>query len=174
MPGLARGSARLDNDRDAKYLPRWVCRAPLFALAACQNDAPAQMTDLAAFPGWLERYAAAWRSNNPRQIGRLFAADAVYRWHPWDTEESAAIGRRRIVDAWLEKQDPPPRVAVSAEAVATQGDLGIARCITSYLGEDRRPRAVFHNVFFVQLNGRDRCYDFVKDYMEAPMGGRSP
>lgn len=124
--------------------------------------------NLTAFQGWLERYAAAWRSNEPGQIGRLFAADAVYRWHPWDNDGDAAIGRQSIVDAWLEKPDPPDSWHLQAEAVAIREDVGIARCITTYLGEDRRPRAIYYNVFFVRLNGDGECYDFVEYYMEAP------
>jgi hypothetical protein len=126
------------------------------------------MTQMAALVDWLKRYEAAWRSLDPGQIGDLFAPDAVYRWHPWDGDGDAAIGRQTIVEAWLEKQDPPDSWRFQAEAVAIQDDLGIARCITTYLGKDRRPRATYHNVFFVRLNDDGQCYDFVEYYMEAP------
>jgi hypothetical protein len=129
------------------------------------------LTDLTALQGWLERYEAAWRSNDPGEIGGLFAAEAVYRWHPWDKDADAAIGRQSIVEAWLDKQDPPDGWQIRAEAVATHDDLGVARCITTYLREDRWPRAVYHNVFFVRLNDDGRCYDFVEYYMEAPLDG---
>ena len=44
---------------------------------------------------WLDRYVAAWRSYDVDEIGDLFAADAVYRYHPWD--EDPVRGREAIV-----------------------------------------------------------------------------
>ena len=35
---------------------------------------------------WLDRYVDAWRTYDVAAIGGLFAADASYRYHPYDAE----------------------------------------------------------------------------------------
>jgi hypothetical protein len=36
--------------------------------------------DLESFRNWLERYFAAWGSNEPDDVAALFAEDAEYWW----------------------------------------------------------------------------------------------
>ena len=38
-----------------------------------------------AFEHWIEGYIHAWKTNDPRDIGRLFALDARYYTGPFDT-----------------------------------------------------------------------------------------
>ena len=101
------------------------------------------MTNAAAFDGWLERYADAWRSNDAERIGALFSDDAVYRWHPYDEGDDVARGREAIVSAWLEEPDDPGSWELACERLAVDGDLGVARCVTSYAdtGEGTPERA---------------------------------
>ena len=63
--------------------------------------------DEATVADWLECYITAWRSNRPEEIASLFAADAVYRYHPWDEGADALHGRDAIVASWLEDPDDP-------------------------------------------------------------------
>ena len=128
------------------------------------------MTNAAAFDGWLERYADAWRSNDAERIGALFSDDAVYRWHPYDEGDDVARGREAIVSAWLEVPDDPGSWELACERLAVDGDLGVARCVTSYAdtGEGTLGARVYHNIFLVRLDKEGRCVDFVEYYMRVP------
>ena len=125
------------------------------------------MTDAAAFDGWLERYRDAWRSNDPERIGALFTDDAVYRWHPYDKGDDIARGREAIVRGWLEEPDEPGSWELACERVAVDGDVGVARCLTTYADKGEGAR-VYHNVFFVRLDEDGRCFDFVEFWMRDP------
>ena len=121
------------------------------------------MTDLDALGRWLDRYAEAWRSNDAGTIGALFTDDAVYRWHPYDEGDEVARGRDAIVRAWLEDPDEPDSWELAFQPLATSGDLGVARAVTTYA--DGR---TYHNVFLVHLDDESRCSDFVEYFMQAP------
>jgi len=90
------------------------------------------MTDVTALARWLNRYVGAWRSNDPARIGSLFTEAAVYRGHPYDEGESLAEGREAIVRGWLEEPDAPESWEMTFEPLAASGELGIARCVTTY------------------------------------------
>ena len=125
------------------------------------------MTDAAAFDRWLERYVDAWRSNDAEKIGSLFSDDAVYRWHPYDEGDDVARGRDAIVRAWLEEPDEPGSWELDWERLAVDGDLGVARCVTTYADTGEGPR-VYHNIFLVRLDDEGRCVDFVEYFMRVP------
>ena len=125
------------------------------------------MTDAAAFDRWLERYSAAWRSNDAEQIGALFTDDAVYRWHPYDEGDDVARGRDAIVQAWLEDPDDAGSWEFSAVRLAVEGDLGVARCVTTYADSGEGAR-VYDNIFLVRLDESGRCFDFVEYFMRRP------
>ena len=90
------------------------------------------MTTLAALAEWLDRYEQAWRNKNAEQIADLFTPDAVYRWHPWEEPADGADGVEDIVDAWLLQPDDPDDWTLECEPLAVNGELGVARCVTSY------------------------------------------
>jgi len=46
---------------------------------------------------WVQRYIAAWESNDGADIAALFTDDAEYHESPYDTDW---IGRDAIVDGW--------------------------------------------------------------------------
>ena len=125
------------------------------------------MTDAAAFDSWLERYADAWRSNDAERIGSLFSDDAVYRWHPFDEGDDVARGRDAIVRAWLEEPDAPGSWELEYERLAVDGDLGVARCVTTYADTGEGSR-VYHNIFLVRLDDEGCCFDFVEYFMRVP------
>lgn len=121
------------------------------------------MTDVDALGRWLDRYAAAWKSNDPDQIGALFTDDAVYRWHPYDEGDDVAHGREAIVEGWLAEPDEPDSWELTYEPIAATGDLGVARCVTTYADGTR-----YHNIFLVRLDDEGRCSDFVEYFMKVP------
>lgn len=53
---------------------------------------------------WIERYFAAWRSNDRAEIEALFTPDATYRPKP---HSPPMTGRTAIADAWLQAADEP-------------------------------------------------------------------
>jgi ketosteroid isomerase-like protein len=121
------------------------------------------MTDRDALARWLDRYVEAWRSNDAETIGSLFTDDAVYRWHPYDEGDDVARGRDAIVRAWLEEPDEPDSWELTFEPLATTGDLGVARAVTTYTDDGR----TYHNIFLVRLDDDGRCSDFVEYFMKA-------
>jgi len=125
------------------------------------------VTDLPTLTHWLTRYVDAWRSNDPDLIGALFTDDATYRWHPYDEGDSVAHGREAIVRAWLEEPDAPGSWELTFEPLAVTGDLGVARCVTTYAAGDGDER-IYHNVFVLRLDDEGRCLDFTEYYMRAP------
>ena len=48
---------------------------------------------------WLDAYGAAWRSGDDEALGDLFAADAVYRSHPF---RPPLVGVEQIREYWRE------------------------------------------------------------------------
>ena len=126
------------------------------------------MTDLQALGEWIGRYEAAWRSNVPDAVGRLFTGDAVYRWHPWETPEDGARGRDEIVEAWLREPDDPAVWTLECEPLAVNGDLGVARCVARYRADAKGPARIYHNIWLVRLTDDGLCSDFTEYYMREP------
>jgi ketosteroid isomerase-like protein len=124
------------------------------------------VTTLAALTDWLDRYEQAWRNNDAEQIRGLFTDDAMYRWNPWDDE--GAEGSEDIIASWLEQPDDPDDWTLDCEAIAVEGDLGVARCVTRYRATARGPERVFHNIWLVTLTDDGRCSDYVEYYMKEP------
>lgn len=124
--------------------------------------------DHATVAGWLDAYVAAWKTYDPDAIGRLFSADAQYRYHPWD---APVQGRADIVASWLEadRRDAPgtydahyaPLVVESQRAVATGQSRYFAADGTTLL-------RVFHNAYLLAFNDAGECTEFTEWYMQAP------
>lgn len=117
---------------------------------------------------WLDRYEAAWRTNDPAQIRALFTDDAVYRWHPWETGADAAHGVDAIVTAWLAEPDDPGSWQLRSEPLAVDGDLAVARCVIAYHPTPEAPGRTYHNLFLIRLTADGRCRDFTEYYMKEP------
>jgi len=112
---------------------------------------------------WLDRYMAAWRSYDPAQIGDLFAADATYRFHPWD--EEPVKGRDAIVAALLEADE-----AGTWEAwyrpYAVDGDRAVVIGESKYTNPDGTLRAFYYNNWTMRFDADGRCAEFVEYFME--------
>jgi ketosteroid isomerase-like protein len=125
------------------------------------------MADRDTLRTWLDRYEAAWRSNDPDTVRGLFTEDATYRWHPWEKEQ-AVTGADAIARAWLDEPDAPDSWTLRCEPVAVDGDMGVARCITTYAATADEPGRVYHNIFLVRLTDDGRASDFTEYFMKEP------
>ena len=124
------------------------------------------MTDLAALEDWMRRYVEAWRSNDADTIGALFTDDATQRYSPF--EEPPITGRQAIVESWLESPDEPGTWEMRYEALAVNGDLGVARCWITYAAAQSDGGQEYSNIFVVRLDADGRCRDFTEWYMKRP------
>jgi hypothetical protein len=115
---------------------------------------------------WLDRYVDAWRTYDVATIGDLFAAEATYRYHPYD--EDAVVGREAIVADWREDQDAPGSWSAHYEPYAVDGDRAVAIGESRYLNEDGSLRTLFFNNWLLRFDDDGRCVEFVEYFMELP------
>lgn len=114
---------------------------------------------LAQVQSWLDSYVAAWRSNDPDQIGALFTEGVVYRFRPF---EDAVVGRDAVVRAWMESPDAPDSWTAEYRAWAVTGDRATATGQTRYADGSH-----FHNVFLLRFRG-DECSEYTEWFVQAP------
>jgi ketosteroid isomerase-like protein len=79
---------------------------------------------------WVERYLAAWASNEPADIRALFTDDAVYQGRPHDPE--AWRGREGIVAGWLDHRDEPGDWSFEWELLGIVDDRALVQGVTLY------------------------------------------
>jgi ketosteroid isomerase-like protein len=114
---------------------------------------------------WLERYVAAWRSNDRAQIGDLFSEDARYRFYPWDAWK---VGREAIVASWLEDPDDPASWEASYEPFAVAGDRAVAIGTSRYSASADKPERTYYNCFLLRFAADGRCSEFTEYYTREP------
>ena len=117
------------------------------------------MLDLSAVSAWVDHYVRAWNSNDPAEIGALFAADAAYYTGPFDAPWS---GREAIVREWLARQDAPGTTSFRFDVLATTPDTGIIRGWTQY----HDPPREFSNIWLVRFDSNGRCREFTEWWVE--------
>ena len=118
------------------------------------------MTDRAAAEAWFRGYRKAWESNDESDIRALFTDDAEYHYDPSDPEPS--IGIDAIVAGWLENRDEPGDTDFEWELLAVDGEVAIARCVTTYHDE---PPKTYDNLFVVRLADDGRATEFTEWYI---------
>ena len=111
---------------------------------------------------WLERYVAAWKSNDPEQIGDLFSEEARYRYWPGDEPR---VGREAIVSAWLGEGDEPGTFEASYSCWALDGSRAVASGTSTYTVPDH---VVYDNVFLLVFDDAGRCAEFTEVYLKRP------
>jgi hypothetical protein len=111
---------------------------------------------------WLERYVAAWKSNEPEQIGDLFSEGAQYRYWPGD---EPCVGRDAIVAAWLGEGDEPGTFDASYSCWALDGSRAVASGTSTYTAPDH---VVYDNVFLLVFDEDGRCAEFTDVYLKRP------
>jgi ketosteroid isomerase-like protein len=112
---------------------------------------------------WLDAYVAAWRSYDRAEIGALFADDASYAYHPWDTGDAVLRGRDAIVRNWLEEPDAAGSWQADYRPLIVEGDRAVATGVTRYADGK-----VYDNLWVLRLDDTSRCTEFVEWYMLRP------
>lgn len=121
------------------------------------------MPDLEQVTDWMEAYRQAWHSNDPDDIGRLFAEDARYYTEPFS---SPWRGRRAIINNWLARKDEPGQTEFAWHPVAITEDLAVVQGTTTYV-----MRAVtYRNLWLIRLDRTGRCTAFTEWWMQHPAG----
>src|SRR5215210_6584399 len=88
---------------------------------------------------WLDRYVAAWRSGDRREIAALFADEASYSYRPYDSDLRTFTGRDAIVDSWLEDPDPDGGWEASYHPWIVDGRRAVAIGTTFYRASATAP-----------------------------------
>ena len=107
---------------------------------------------------WIEAYLSAWTSNDPADIGELFADDAEYFTSPY---RPPWRGREAIVAGWLERLDEPGTWTFRHDVLIEDRELGVVQGETSYLNEGR----TYSNLWLVWFDVDGRCKKFVEYFM---------
>ena len=109
----------------------------------------------------MDAYRRAWESNDPADIGRLFAKKARYFHTPF---AEVWEGREAIVEQWLARKDEPGTTTFRYEVIATKGDRGLVRGWTHYL----ETRNEYSNIWVIRFNARGRCREFTEWWVQQP------
>jgi uncharacterized protein (TIGR02246 family) len=105
---------------------------------------------------WIQRYRAAWESNDPSEIGGLFADDAVYFTEPF---AQPWRGRAQIVAGWLEHRDNEGETTFDWHPLSVTEDVAIIQGETGY--PDRR----YSNLWVIRLDNTGQCRQFTEWWM---------
>ena len=108
---------------------------------------------------WVDRYVAAWRSNEPDDIRSLFSDDARYftapHREPW-------TGADAIVEGWLDRKDEPGTWGFRSEVIGTDGNVAFVRGWTT-----SRVEPDCSNLWVITLGPDGRASEFVEWWMEV-------
>jgi ketosteroid isomerase-like protein len=107
--------------------------------------------DEAPFRDWVDRYFAAWRSNDAEEVAALFAEDALYYVSPFRDPQR---GRDQIVSAWVEggvQRD----LQVQYEPLAVSDRIGLAHWTVSFT--DNGSGWERDGVLVIEFDDQDRC-----------------
>ncbi|HEU4572620.1 MAG TPA: hypothetical protein VFR93_08020, partial [Candidatus Limnocylindrales bacterium] len=100
-----------------------------------------------------------------------FAADAEYRYHPWD---APIVGRDEIVRSWIEPEGPnssrdePGTYEAHYEPLVVGDDAAVAVGWTSYFGADGEVERTYDNCFLLRFDPSGACRSFTEFYMVRP------
>jgi SnoaL-like domain len=108
--------------------------------------------DAEAFGRWLERYAAAWRSNDSGDVAALFTENAMYSYGPFRDDE--AHGRDEIVRRWV-RGGVQPGLELSLDPLAVDGDRGVARWRAAFDADGGRVE--LDGILVCDFDGEGRC-----------------
>lgn len=122
--------------------------------------------DRDGFQRWLDRYIAAWRSNDRADIEALFGPDTRYWYGPYG---DPVVGAEAIAKDWLEDPDAPDSWEAEYAPLAIEGDLFVANGESRYRSEDgSRIERAFNNIFVCRFDADGRCTEFREWWMERP------
>lgn len=107
----------------------------------------------------MDRYVAAWETNDPDDIAALFTDEATYRTAPY---RQPWRGREAIVRGWIDRRDDPGTWIFRSDVLAVGDGVGFVEGVTTYPGP---PRRTYRNLWVIHMEG-DRCRDFTEWWME--------
>jgi hypothetical protein len=104
---------------------------------------------------WLERYFKAWISNDPDEVSALFSDGAIYYYGPF---KEPARGRKSIVENWVSNPEGQQDVNASFEALAVNGDQGIAHWnVRSRIHSSENKKSEMDGILLLRFNPRMEC-----------------
>jgi hypothetical protein len=120
---------------------------------------------------WLDAYVEAWETYDPDAIGRLFADDAEYRYHPWDVP---VRGRAAIVASWVAPdgsasgRDEPGTYDAHYAPWAVDGDRAVAVGTSDYFTDATRTKRErrYHNTYLLEFDAERRCRSFTEAFIQ--------
>jgi uncharacterized protein (TIGR02246 family) len=119
------------------------------------------MTSLDAVTAWVEKYRVAWESNDPDDIGGLFADDAAYFTEPY---AKPWLGRDEIVAKWLDSKDEPGDTTFEWHPLIVTEDLAVIEGTTAYRSSGR----TYSNMWVLRLDIAGQARQFTEWWMEHP------
>ncbi len=108
---------------------------------------------------WVDRYVRAWNTNDPDDIGGLFAEKARYLTEPY---AAAWEGHDEIVSGWLAAKDEPGDTTFDYSVLVATDDIGIVKGETFYKSTGR----AYSNLWELRLDTDGNCIEFVEWWME--------
>jgi uncharacterized protein (TIGR02246 family) len=120
------------------------------------------MTSLDAVAAWVANYRNAWQTNDPADIGNLFAEDAAYFTEPYATPW---LTRDTIVANWIDRKDDPGTTTFTWHPVIVTDELAIIEATTTYTAPKQ---AVYHNLWVLRLDNSGQARQFTEWWMAEP------
>ena len=124
--------------------------------------------DRSSVQDWLDRYVAAWKSYDQAAVESLFAENATYRYHPYDTDFLRS--RAEIVKDWLDNRDAEGTYDAHYEPFAIDGDRAVAVGWSHYFSDRTQSTLdrAYDNVYLMRFDPDGRCADFTEYFMKEP------
>ena len=119
----------------------------------------------ADFDTWLDRYQAAWRTDDPAQIGALFTDEATYTTLPFREPKR---GRDAIVAWWVSQGDSQNQWRFESERLVVEGENGVVQGLTTYPAHDDEPEEVYSNIWVIRLAPDGRATSFAEWWVQRP------
>ncbi|MGW9413846.1 nuclear transport factor 2 family protein [Arthrobacter cupressi] len=108
---------------------------------------------------WMDKYIAAWTSNDPDDIRALFTEDAVYATRP--DSDSPWRGHNEIVDGWTDAGDMPHAWAFEWTLLGQDGNLAFVQGLTTYFNG----QPTYDNLWVIRFAPDGRASEFTEWYM---------
>lgn len=110
--------------------------------------------DLPTSQTWLNAMGRAWEARDPEAATELFSVDAAYHEGPF---AEPTVGREAIHAYWAEVPRRRRQITVRCQALATHGDLGVARWQASFERIPSGERAELDGAFVLRFDADGRC-----------------
>jgi ketosteroid isomerase-like protein len=109
--------------------------------------------DHARLQEWIDTYERVWRTPGVDLLAELFADDVTYLPSPW---AEPIRGLASLAAFWKAQRDGPDETfTMTAEVVAVDGDVGVARIDVGYGSGDR-----WRDLWIIRLGADGRCAMF--------------